>query len=215
MLLVWIMLLVMAGKRNAGGMVYITETVPYTDEDLAEELRFEVNTIRLAMKAFEEFEMISTKSGFIKITGWEEYQNEDKLAEMRAKDRDRKRLKRAQARGELPSVFTESADVRRQSEDSPCIEEEEEKEKEKEKEIHSIIHSTPEQKRHYLGGIGKGVVLLSDEQMGDLLDKLSIEEFDYYVGVVAENELKGHHYKKKTHYQAILEMVGKDRKVKG
>jgi hypothetical protein len=43
---------------------------------------------------------------------------------------------------------------------------------------------------------------------------MSIEEFDYYVGVVAENELKGHHYKKKTHYQAILDMVAKDRKVR-
>jgi hypothetical protein len=42
---------------------------------------------------------------------------------------------------------------------------------------------------------------------------MSIDEFDYYVGVIAESELKGHHYKKKTHYKAILEMVAKDRKV--
>lgn len=85
----------------------------------------------------------------------------------------------------------------------------------------SIIHSAEseedvsshEYRRKYLGGIGKGVVFLSDEQMSDLLDKMSIEEFDYYVGVVAEEELKGHHYKKKTHYQAILDMVAKDRKV--
>ena len=73
--------------------------------------------------------------------------------------------------------------------------------------------SSPEYRRRYLGGIGKGVVFLSDEQMGDLLDKMSIEEFDYYVGVVADSELKGHKYKKKTHYQAILDMVAKDRKV--
>ena len=73
--------------------------------------------------------------------------------------------------------------------------------------------SDPEYRRKYLGGIGKGVVFLSDEQMSDLLDKMSIEEFDYYVGVVADNELKGHHYKKKTHYQAILDMAIRDRKV--
>jgi hypothetical protein len=72
---------------------------------------------------------------------------------------------------------------------------------------------SPEYRRRHLGGIGKNVVFLSDEQMSDLLDKMSIEEFDYYVGVVADSELKGHHYKKKTHYQAILDMAFKDRKV--
>lgn len=90
-------------------------------------------------------------------------------------------------------------------------------------EVISFIHSAeseteefpsdPEYRRRYLGGIGKNVVFLSDEQMSDLLDKISVEEFDYYVGVVADNELKGHHYKKKTHYQAILDMAAKDRKV--
>lgn len=90
-------------------------------------------------------------------------------------------------------------------------------------EVNSFIHSAeseseelpsdPEYRRRYLGGIGKNVVFLSDEQMSDLLDKMSIEEFDYYVGVIADNELKGHHYKKKTHYQAILDMAIKDRKV--
>ena len=84
---------------------------------------------------------------------------------------------------------------------------------EEEKEYHSFNHSA-ESRRTYLGGIGKGVVFLSDEQMSDLLDKLSIEEFDYYVGVVADNELKGHRYKKKTHYQAILDMANEDRKTK-
>lgn len=74
--------------------------------------------------------------------------------------------------------------------------------------------SDPEHRRRYLGGIGKNVVFLSDEQMSDLLDKLSVEEFDYYVGVVADNEIKGHHYKKKTHYQAILDMANRDRRVK-
>ena len=101
------------------------------------------------------------------------------------------------------------------------IEKELELESESEKEFHSFIHSdseddlsSPEKRRTYLGGIGKGVVFLSDEQMGDLLDKMSVDEFDHYVGVIADNELKGHHYKKKTHYQAILDMAAKDRKVK-
>ena len=100
-------------------------------------------------------------------------------------------------------------------------EEEREEDKEKDKEYHSFNHSckneedlfSPEHRRTYLGGIGKGVVFLSDEQISDLLDKMSVEEFDHYVGVVADSELKGHRYKKKTHYQAILDMVNKDRKI--
>ena len=66
-----------------------------------------------------------------------------------------------------------------------------------------------------LGGtLGKGVVMLSDEQIEDLLDKLSIEEFNKYVEIVAECELNGKPYKKKTHYQAILDMAKQDRRVK-
>ena len=32
LLLIWIMLLAMAGKCNAGGMIYITENVPFTEQ---------------------------------------------------------------------------------------------------------------------------------------------------------------------------------------
>ena len=72
-----------------------------------------------------------------------------------------------------------------------------------------------DQIRRSLGGeLGKGVVLLSQEQMDDLLEKLSLEEFDYYVGVVADCILKGKPFKRKTHYQAILDMALADRKLK-
>ncbi|MBQ8399556.1 MAG: hypothetical protein IJX08_06245, partial [Clostridia bacterium] len=60
---------------------------------------------------------------------------------------------------------------------------------------------------------GQGVVLLSDNQMESLLDLLSVEEFDKYVPIVAECELSGKHFTKKTHYQAILDMAEEDRKV--
>ena len=54
---------------------------------------------------------------------------------------------------------------------------------------------------------------MSNEQFADLCDKLSVEEIDKYFDIVADEELKGHKYKKKTHYQAILEMAMKDRKI--
>lgn len=209
-LLIWIMLLATAGKCNAGGMIYITENVPFTEEDLADELDFEVGTIKLALKAFEELDMIATNDGFISVIGWDEYQNADRLAEIRAKDRERKRLKREQAKALLNS----STEVHGSSTEVPHIEEEKEEDKDKDKEIHSFIQSAESAKMRFLGGsLGKGVVLLSDEQIDDLLTKLSVEEFDRYVAAVAECELSGKRYKKKTHYQAILEMADKDRKV--
>jgi predicted phage replisome organizer len=89
------------------------------------------------------------------------------------------------------------------------------KEGDKEKESHSFTLSREETKLKFMGGtLGQGVVMLSDEQMDDLLDKLTIDEFNKYVGIVAECELNGKPYKKKTHYQAILDMVAKDRRCK-
>ena len=208
LLLIWIMLLATAGKCNAGGMIYITESVPFTEDDLADELDFDVNTIRLALKAFEELDMIAlSDDGYINVIGWEEYQNIDGLDKIR--EQTRKRVAKCRENKRL-NACNDDCNVTVTLRNG--IEEEEEKDKEKD--IHSFMRSDPEYRRRYLGGIGKNVVFLSDEQMSDLLDRASIEEFDYYVGVIADEELKGHHYKKKTHYQAILEMMEKDRKVK-
>lgn len=88
----------------------------------------------------------------------------------------------------------------------------------KEKEIHSFIPRAhdeipEEEKRKRMGGsLGGGLVFLSDSQMDDLLCKLSLDEFDHYVGVIREAEASGRHYTKKTHYQAILDMADKDRR---
>jgi hypothetical protein len=62
------------------------------------------------------------------------------------------------------------------------------------------------------GRLGQGYVLLSDDQIDDLCEKLSAAEFEKYVSIIAETEFKGKHYTKKTHYQAILDMVAKDRR---
>ena len=214
--LIWVMLLTMAGRCNAGGMIFLTENIPYTPKMLADELDFEENTVALALKALENLDMIITDNGFFTIAGWEEYQSTDRLAEIREYNRLAKQKSRAKKKldeGVIDKSLT--------SQCGQYIEEDKEKDKEKEKEYHSFnqsggdddYFSEPEQQRRHLGGIGKGVVFLSDEQMSDLLDKMSIEEFDYYVGIIADSELKGHHYTKRTHYQAILDMARKDRKV--
>ena len=233
--LIWVMLLTMAGRCNSGGMIFLTENIPYTPKMLADELDFEENTVILALQVLEQLDMIVTDNGFFSIAGWEEYQNTDKLAEIREYNRIAQQKSRAK-RKQLQAVNDKSMTSQ------PChaIEEEGEEEIEKEKEFHSFIHLREEgeyvQKkiayeglegddeykeqlksnlkgRYIQGSLGKGVVFMSNEQFEDLCDKLSVDEMDKYFGIVADKELKGHHYKKKTHYQAILEMACKDRKV--
>ena len=99
-LLFWVMLLATAGKCNAGGMIYITENVPFDEEDFADEFKLEVNTIRLALEAFVKFDMISiSEDGYIFVNGWEEHQSTDKLAEIR--EQNRLAQQRARARKKL------------------------------------------------------------------------------------------------------------------
>ena len=212
-LLIWVMLLAMAGKCNAGGMIYITERVPYTEDDLAEELKFDVNTIKLALAAFEEMDMIATsKDGFISVLGWEEHQNVDRLAEIREYNRIAQQKSRAKKKL-LNSVNDNVNDMSMTSQ--RCHDTEEEGDKEKDKESHSFILADKETaKREFVGGsLGKGVVFMSNEQFDDLMNKLSFDEINHYFGVVADCELSGKKFKNKTHYQAILDMAKKDRKI--
>ena len=210
--LIWVMLLTMAGRCNSGGMIFLTENIPYSPKMLADELDFEESTVVLALKALEQLDMIVTDDGFFSIVGWEEYQNADRLAELR--EYNRLAQQKSRAKKKLPQTVN---DMSMTSQCCQDIEEDKEEDKEKEKEIHSFIQSDDreEAKMKYLGGtLGQGVVLLSDEQFNDLCDRLSIEELDKYIGIVAECEKNGQKFKKKTHYQAILDMVAKDRKVK-
>ena len=52
--LIWVMLLTMAGRCNSGGMIFLTENIPYTPKMLADELDFEEATVTLALKALEQ-----------------------------------------------------------------------------------------------------------------------------------------------------------------
>ena len=228
-LVIWLKLLLLAGNINDGGAIYLTPEIPYTDEMLANELRKPLTTVRLALSVFERYGMIEIVDDILMLSSWEKYQSADKLAEIREKNRIRqanyKKKQKALASGNVSGNVTVTL--------GNAVEEEGEEEGDSEEEFHSFTHSARKGvasedepvenyadrervKLRYIGGsLGKGVVMLSEEQVDSLLDELSIEEFDKYVSVVADCELSGQHYKKKTHYQAILDMAKKDRRVKG
>lgn len=222
--LIWIMLLTIAGRCNDKGKIYLTENIPYTPKMLADELGYQETIVSLALQTFEQFDMVEINDTFYTIKGWEEYQNEGGLERIR--EQNRKRVAKHRANQKLLECnVTGNATV------TQCNAIEEEREKEKEEEYHSFIHSAKNddefldederraallsQQRTALDGpLGGGVVLLSDEQIKDLLEKLSLDEFHHYIGIIRDCELKGKSYKKKTHYQAIIDMAIKDRKVK-
>ena len=89
--LIWVMLLTMAGRCNSGGMIFLTENIPYTPKMLADELDFEENTVQLALKALEQLNMIVTDHGFFAIAGWEEYQNIEGMDKIREQNRLRQK----------------------------------------------------------------------------------------------------------------------------
>ena len=239
--LIWVMLLTMAGRCNSGGMIFITENIPYTPKMLADELDFEESTVALALKALENLDMIVTENGVFTIAGWEEYQNIEGMEKIREQNRERKRLQRERQK---QALLEESRDSHVTVTGCHAIEEEIEEDKEEDKEYHSFIHSiTSEEEafiekkveeagfeyeedkevyreeikenlrlRYMRGELGQGVVLMSNEQFGDLCDKLTYDEINKYFAVIVECEKNGKRFKKKTHYQAILDMAAKDRR---
>ena len=108
--LIWVMLLTMAGRCNSGGMIFLTENIPYTTKMLADELDFEETTVQLALQALVQLNMIVTNQGFFSIAGWDEYQNIEGMDKIR----ESKRLAQARWRAkqkELPSTSTVDSTV--------------------------------------------------------------------------------------------------------
>lgn len=87
--LIWVMLLTMAGRCNSSGMIFLTENIPYNTKMLADELGFDENVVKIAIASLENLNMVSTDSGCICIPGWEEYQNTDNLEKIREQTRNR------------------------------------------------------------------------------------------------------------------------------
>lgn len=81
--LIWVMLLTIAGRCNASGMIFLTENIPYTIESLAIELDFDQTVVKLALDVLQQFGMIICDENEFSICHWEEHQNVDKMDKIR------------------------------------------------------------------------------------------------------------------------------------
>lgn len=236
---VWFELMDLAGKCNHNGAFVNSAGIPFTDlDDIAVQIDRDEEELKLCITFYLKEQMLTIENDVYSISNWGVYQNIDGMEKIR--EQTRKRVAKCRENKKLFgggfTVTDGNAECNATVTDGNGIEEEGEEEKDLDTDIENErknessfsqpadtnnfdlstgLSTTEYKKRKMLSGeLGKGVVFLSNEQMDDLLDKLSIEEFDYYVGVVADCILSGRPFKRKTHYQAILDMATQDRRVK-
>lgn len=112
LLIIWIKLLIQAGKTNHDGYIYLNENIPYTDEMLSTIFNRPLTTVRMALQTFKQFGMVEIDDNqFISITNWEKHQNTEKLSKIReqtkervARHREKKRLEQGKSSNALQGV---------------------------------------------------------------------------------------------------------------
>lgn len=78
-IVVWFKLLCLAGKQNNSGVFILNDRIPYTEKMLATIFRMNENTVKLALKVFEDFGMIEIVDGVITIPKWGKHQSLEKI----------------------------------------------------------------------------------------------------------------------------------------
>jgi predicted phage replisome organizer len=74
-IVIWFKLLCFAGKQNNGGVFFLNDRIPYTDEMLSAIFRRSINDVRMALQIFESLGMIEIIDGAVTIPKWTKYQS--------------------------------------------------------------------------------------------------------------------------------------------
>lgn len=211
--LIWVMLLTMAGRCNAGGMIFLTENIPYTPKMLADELGFEENTVKFAITALEQLNMVCTDNVFFSIAGWNEYQNIEGMEKIREQTRQRVTAHRQKQKA-LAAAAQSNVTCNVTVTQSNATEEDIDIDKEKEKEYRDMGASAPNPSpshkpkkpvKHKYGEYAN--VLLTDDELEKLKEAFSDweERIERLSGYIAST---GKAYK--SHYATIRNWARKD-----
>ncbi len=133
-IVIWLKLLISAGKINDKGFIYFKKEIPYTDEMLSTVFNRPLNTIRLAIQTFERFGMIQiTNEQQIFVSNWEKHQNVEGMERVKEQTRERvKKFREKEKQKLLPSNVTCNVTVTQSNATEQEQEQEQEQEKEKE-----------------------------------------------------------------------------------
>jgi predicted phage replisome organizer len=131
-IVIWFKLLTLAGKQNNEGVFLMSNRIPYTDEMLSAIFRRNINTLRLALKTFEQFGMIEIIDNVITIPNWNKHQSLDAYEKKKERDRLYMRERRAAQKALIEKSSDKSSDSKTTgSFDVVVSEGEEEKEEDK------------------------------------------------------------------------------------
>lgn len=201
------------------GTLRFSDTIPYNEQMLSVITNTNIDIVRSAMKLLEGLHLVEIFDDQTIYMG-----EVEKMIGSETDSAERMRRLRQKQQASLCDGDVRKSDIEKEKEEEKDLDTDIENERKNESSFSQStgtenfdfspeLSTVEDAKRKMLGGeLGKGVVLLSDKQIKDLLDKLSLEEFNHYVGVVADCILKGKQFTRKTHYRAILDMAEKDRK---
>lgn len=96
MLVIWVRLITMAGKCNAGGYIFLTENIPYTEEMLANRFKKPLNITKLALETFKKLEMVQVDEKGFFIPNFSKHQNLEGLDKI--KQREQAKLRKRKQR---------------------------------------------------------------------------------------------------------------------
>lgn len=88
-LVIWIRLLALAGKCNAGGYIYLTEKIPYTEDMLSHKFRKPPNIVKLALETFKKLGMMDFDENGIFLSNWDKHQNVEGMEKIKEQTRIR------------------------------------------------------------------------------------------------------------------------------
>lgn len=151
---IWFKLLCLAGKQNNSGVFTLNDRIAYTDEMFATIFRRKLNTVRMAMKTFEDLGMVEIINGVVTIPNWEKHQRLDALEMAREATRTRVAKHRAKqkllAEGNVTGNVTDDVTVTVCNADRIDIEEDKIREDKKEsKEAKRFTRPTFEEVEQY------------------------------------------------------------------
>jgi predicted phage replisome organizer/uncharacterized phage protein (TIGR02220 family) len=131
LIVVWVRLLTMAGKNNAGGFIFLTENIPYSEDMLSHKFKKPLNVIKLALRTFKDLKMIDfDESGRLFISNWEKHQNIEALDKIR--EQTRLRVAKYREIKQLQCNVTVTEEVTPSNATDKDIDKEEDKDKDKE-----------------------------------------------------------------------------------
>ena len=103
LLLLWILLLCLAGELNQGGF-FIEENKPYTIKKFKKHVNETTNFLNYSFKIFLDLGLLGKDENTYYIVNWDKHQCEEKLEQRREKERLKKQRQRARKREKLLNV---------------------------------------------------------------------------------------------------------------